>query len=124
MRRPSPFTLAAVTIASGLVLNLATDTIQVEAPWWDPAVWAALAILFVVVVRIEWTRACDSTADFTKILGQAANDLAEAVASQWRAEMNARGLGHLDPIRMRWSTTSRPVMPSPAELLDAHWGAR
>lgn len=120
MRSPSPLTLGAVTIASGLVLNLATDTIHIEAPWWDPAVWAALAVLFVVVVRIEWTRAREPTVDSTVILGQAADDLAQAVASQWRAEMNARGLGHLDPIRMRWSTTSRPVTPSPTELLDPH----
>jgi len=116
MRGPSPFTVGAVAIALGLVINLATDTIQVEAPWWDPAVWAALAVLFVVVVRIEWTRVPESTVN----LDQAADDLAEAVASQWRAEVNARGFGHLDPIRLRWSATSRPVTPSPAELLDDH----
>ncbi len=116
MRGPSPLTLGAVPIALALVLNLATDTIHVDAPWWDPAVWAALAVLFVVVVRIEWTRVPESTVN----LDQAADNLAEAVASQWRAEVNARGFGHLDPIRLRWSATSRPVTPPPAELLDDH----
>jgi energy-coupling factor transporter ATP-binding protein EcfA2 len=123
MRWPGPFTVVAVSFALALVLNLATDTVEVDPPWWKPAVWAALAVLVVATVLIEWTRARaarESTVDPTAILGQAADDLAEAVASQWRAEVNARGLGHLDPIRMRWSATSRPVTPAPAELLDAH----
>lgn len=120
MRWPGPFTVGMVPIVLALVLNLATDTIQINAPWWTPAVWATVVVLVVVVVRIEWTRARESIVDSAVILGRAADDLAQAVASQWRAEMNARGLGHLDPIRMRWSATSRPVTPSPAEVLDAH----
>jgi hypothetical protein len=80
-----------------LVVNLATDTIEVDAPWWSPAVWATVVVLVVVAAGVEWIRVRAvrvSTVDPAVMLGQAADDLAEAVASQWRAEVNARGLGH------------------------------
>ncbi|HET8681962.1 MAG TPA: hypothetical protein VFM54_08820 [Micromonosporaceae bacterium] len=53
------------------------------------------------------------------LLEQAASGLAVQVRRQWRAELDARGMGHLDPIRLRWSATDRPVMPSPAEVIGA-----
>ncbi|GAB3831853.1 NACHT domain-containing protein [Dactylosporangium cerinum] len=51
------------------------------------------------------------------MLGRAVDALAVEVARQWRAELSARGLGHLDPSAVRWATTSRPVGVPPEEIV-------
>jgi hypothetical protein len=91
-------------IALPFVVNLATDMVRVDAPWWTPAVWTMLGVLVAVVGRVEWTRARavrESTVDHAVTLDRAVDDLAEVVARQWRGEVNVRGLGHVDPIRIR-----------------------
>jgi hypothetical protein len=52
-------------------------------------------------------------------LGQAVDELAEALERQWRKELRVRGLGHLDPIRLTWRATSRPVAVAPVEQVGA-----
>jgi len=96
MRWPGPFTVVAIPIALALVVDLATETIRIKAPWWPMAVWTTVGVLVAVAVRVEWMRSQAmrvSSVDPAVMLGQAAEDLAEAVARQWRAEVNARGLG-------------------------------
>jgi hypothetical protein len=121
MRRPGTVTVGAASIGVGLVVNLATETIEVKTPWWPWAVWATVGVLVLVAYHSERTgtrQARVSTVDPAVMVGRAAEDLAEVVARQWRGEVNARGLGHVDPIRIRWSATSRPVTPAPVDLLD------
>ncbi|HET8660685.1 MAG TPA: hypothetical protein VFM55_16985, partial [Micromonosporaceae bacterium] len=77
-----------------------------------------VAVAGLVVSVWSATRASRApAADPAALLGQAASDLATQVRRQWRAELDARGMAHLDPIRLRWATTDRPVMPSPAEVV-------
>ena len=54
--RASPATAVAVTIAVGLVGNLATNTVDLEGRWWPPTVWTAAVMLVVAAVVIEWGR--------------------------------------------------------------------
>ncbi|WP_433260351.1 BTAD domain-containing putative transcriptional regulator [Actinosynnema sp. CS-041913] len=42
-------------------------------------------------------------------LSRAADDLAAAIARQWTAEAELRSLNQPEPVRVRWSTTPRPV---------------
>jgi NACHT domain len=60
-----------------------------------------------------------SEADPTVLQSQAAKDLASWVQQQWRREATARLLDRPEPLRMRWSSTSRPVAPTPGEVLGA-----
>ncbi len=46
----SPVTVAALSIAIGLVGNLATSTVQVRAGWWAPLTWTATGLLVVAAV--------------------------------------------------------------------------
>ena len=46
-------------------------------------------------------------------------DLAGWVKTQWRREATARLLDRPDPLRVRWASTSRPVSPSPEEVLGS-----
>ncbi|OLF16372.1 hypothetical protein [Actinophytocola xanthii] len=47
----------------------------------------------------------------------AAADLARWVERQWRRESAARALDRPEPLRVRWSSTSRPVAAAPEEVL-------
>jgi hypothetical protein len=49
--------------------------------------------------------------------GKATRDLARWVERQWHRETAARLLDRPEPLRVRWSSTSRPVAPRPGEVL-------
>ncbi|MEU6408791.1 BTAD domain-containing putative transcriptional regulator [Microbispora sp. NPDC046933] len=51
-------------------------------------------------------------------LDRAARELALAVAQQWRAEAAARSLFRPKPVRLRWSSTGRPVAATASAVLD------
>jgi hypothetical protein len=55
--------------------------------------------------------------DEARLLGQAADSLAQAVRRQWRQEADLRRLRQPQPIRVRWSSTSRPVSAQPDVVL-------
>jgi len=58
--------------------------------------------------------------DETSLLDRAADKLAHAVRQQWRQEADLRRLRRPQPIRVRWSTTARPV----SALANRRGGAR
>jgi len=80
-----------VVAVASLVISARSLTLAVREPAADPAVQ----------------------------LQRALEDLAAQVDRQWQDELSMRGIGHLDPIRLRWSATDRPVMPPPAEVVGA-----
>ncbi|MFI7545174.1 sugar transferase [Actinoplanes sp. NPDC049599] len=57
--RPSPATPVVVGAAFALVGNLATNTVEIEASWWPPAVWSLAAALVVTSAVIELGRSRD-----------------------------------------------------------------
>ncbi|WP_436491822.1 NACHT domain-containing protein [Actinokineospora sp. HUAS TT18] len=56
--------------------------------------------------------------DPTVRLERACEDLASTVTRQWAREARARGLAHPEPLRVRWSSTGRPVGAAADEVLD------
>lgn len=55
--RPSVVTVGLLAVASSLVGNLATNTVQVSWRWWPYTVWAAVVVLVVATVAVELARA-------------------------------------------------------------------
>lgn len=111
--QPSPATALVLTIAVALVGNLATSTVQAPGRWWAPTVWATTAVLVVVAVLVERAkyRTATTTAD-------ALTRLAAAVTRQWTNEIAGRGVWQPVPLRVRWSSTGRPVAAERDVVLD------
>ncbi|BCL16450.1 NACHT domain-containing protein [Micromonospora sagamiensis] len=51
------------------------------------------------------------------LLDRACEELARQVRQQWDQEAKARGLLRPEPLRVRWSSTGRPVSATPVEVL-------
>ncbi|WP_432838283.1 NACHT domain-containing protein [Dactylosporangium sp. CA-092794] len=84
------------------------------------AVLAAAALVVTVVLGHNAARA--APADLAAIVRDAADGLAGQVARQWYREAQARGLLRPGPIRVRWSSTGRPVAAAPAEVFGSAVG--
>src|SRR5918999_1745744 len=110
--QPSRVFFSALTIAVALVGNLAINTLQVPDRW-APLVWATTAALVVVAVLVEPAkyRTATTTAD-------ALTRLAATVTWQWRNEVAGRGVQQPVPLRVRWSSTGRPVAAERDVVLD------
>src|SRR5229473_6306424 len=129
MRKRSKLTVALVpmaAIALSLVANIATNEMpsRLRPPTWT--VWITLAALAALVVSVEvhsQRRAEDKTAAAAITdnahLGDATEVLARAIRDQWRAEADIRSLNQPEPIRLRWSSTKRPVSAPPSSVLGA-----
>jgi hypothetical protein len=81
-----------------------------------------LASLVVGVVALRAARRRD--VDPAVLLNKAAEELAGLVDTQWRREAQTRGLLHPEPLRIQWSTTTRPVSPPVDQLVAPTPGAR
>ena len=127
MRKRSKLTIALAPVAAialSLVANIATNDLpsRHRPPTW--VVWTILAVLAALVVsgEVRSQHKSDKTvavATDNAVLSEATIVLARAVRDQWRAEADIRSLNHPDPIRVRWSSTERPVSASPSSVLGA-----
>jgi NACHT domain len=70
-----------------------------------------------MAVRHDAQKAKVAGTDEATLLDQAANELADAVRRQWEHEARLRQLRQPRPLRVRWSTTLRPVSAQPAAVL-------
>lgn len=70
-----------------------------------------------VAVRHEERKSASAGADEAVWLDRAASRLAGAVHQQWTYEAELRPLRRPRPLRVRWSTTVRPVSAQPAVVL-------
>ena len=116
MRRLSPVTIAAVTIALALVGSLATNTVHIEAPWWPWVLWAATGLLVMAAVAIEigsHSGEPERPPGIDPGLDDVADQLARAVQAQWRREEAQRKVHDPLPLPVRW----HPV----ADHLIDHW---
>lgn len=59
-----------------------------------------------------------------QVMAAVLEQLAELVERQWRNEAGMRGLLHPEPLRVRWSSTGRPVQAAAAEVLGRLHGTR
>jgi hypothetical protein len=118
-RRPWwPVAVAAVAVLAAALAGLATG----PEPWLDTgdkiASVAGLAVAVAgLVVGLRATRR--GTPDPVTDPARAADELARQVSRHWQQEAGRRGLRHLDPIRLHWSPTGRPVAPDPGVVIGA-----
>ncbi|MGH3755642.1 MAG: NACHT domain-containing protein, partial [Pseudonocardiaceae bacterium] len=70
-----------------------------------------------VAVRHEGQESASARADEAARLDRAASRLADAVRRQWTHEAEFRQLRRPRPLRVRWSTTVRPVSAQPTVVL-------
>ena len=70
-----------------------------------------------VAIHYEERRSASTDANQALRLDQAASKLADAVYRQWTYEAKLRHLRRPRPLRVRWSTTIRPVSAQPAAVL-------
>ncbi|MFC6080247.1 hypothetical protein [Sphaerisporangium aureirubrum] len=105
---------AALVIAVGLVGNVATGLVRLP-PSTQPWVWALLAVLAVLVVVVEGWRGRERDGEPPE---QLRDRLARQVAVQWAREAAAQGLRQPLPLRVRWSSTRRPVSAAPEVVVE------
>jgi hypothetical protein len=91
-----------VTIALGLVGNLATNTVNVAGRWWPLTLWTAVAVLVVAVVVIEWPSSRSDAPVSSLGLDEWADGLAQGVQKLWRREEDHRRVHDPVALPMRW----------------------
>jgi hypothetical protein len=125
--RPSLITVVTLAVIGTLLLpatsNVAANTLP-DA--WRPYLWLAWPIGLLlaapmIYLEVRKNRHADeypgTVADHGERLGRAAHDLAEAVRLQWTKEAGLRSLHSPEPIRVRWSSTGRPVAADLSKVL-------
>ncbi|MFI7708260.1 NACHT domain-containing protein [Nonomuraea sp. NPDC049480] len=114
----SPVALAVVPVGIGLVGNLATGTVEVKAWWWTPATWVLTGVLVMVAIasQIMQSRAVPPSREAA--MRSAAAGLRREVRKQWEHEAVLRGVRQPVPLRVRWSSTGRPVAETRQVVLD------
>ncbi|MEU3645225.1 hypothetical protein AB0E59_17720 [Lentzea sp. NPDC034063] len=80
--------------------------------------FAGVAALTLAVVSMAAARRSGGQEPLAQ-LDLAVDELARLVDSQCEREASIRGLLHPEPLRVAWRSTSRPVSPRAAEILDA-----
>lgn len=75
------------------------------------------AIALQVALRQDKATPVQDPSDATAALDRAVSGLAEAVRRQWRYEADLRRLRQPWPLRVRWSSTTRPVSAPPTAIL-------
>ncbi|GLZ43788.1 hypothetical protein Acsp05_74120 [Actinokineospora sp. NBRC 105648] len=89
--------MVLLPISLALVGNMATDTVQIEEPWWQPTVWAVAGVMIATTMIVELRRSSDIP-DLSRVL----DDLASAVGRQWREEVRRREVNDPYPLPVTW----------------------
>lgn len=117
--RPAPPTTIGMPVALALFGNLATGTIHVTWWWWPLATWVAVAVLVLASIRAERAR---RRSDLDSVVSDAGvrtlmTTLADEVRRAWAVQAVQRQALPV-PLRVRWSSTGRPVAASRAVVLN------
>ncbi|MFD7663783.1 NACHT domain-containing protein [Streptomyces sp. NPDC059788] len=123
MWRPSQFTTVVVFVITVVVIPLSVNIAGTAVPKpVEPYLWLAWPLSVVAAILaavVESRRRAASGAAEGADQPQrdpracAADQLARTLFSQWSAEAEMRMLHRPHPLRLRWSATSRPVVPRP-----------
>jgi hypothetical protein len=126
MRR-SLITVVTLAVTGTLLLpatsNVAADTLP---DVWRPYLWLAWPLGMLLAAPMIYLEVRDrrhsqeylsGTVADEERLGRAAHDLAEVVCRQWTKEAGRRSLRSPEPIRVRWSSTGRPVAAELSKVL-------
>lgn len=113
--------VAAVLILVGLLpsrgLDRADKLASVGSTLIGIAALLVSAVAFRLAVQQDRQTATAHRDSGMEMLNRAANGLADAVRRQWTSEARLRQLRRPEPLRVRWSTTGRPVSAQPAAVL-------
>ena len=122
--RRSGVTALVVSAALGLVGNLAANTVQLKG-WWPWVAWTAVDVLLLVAILIEWTRGRNRVTALVSgdRLERVTAALADEVRYQWAQEAAYRQVFQPVPLKVRWSSTGRPVSASRNVVLEDGSGA-
>ncbi|WJK33049.1 tetratricopeptide repeat protein [Solwaraspora sp. WMMA2065] len=105
-RLSMPAAVLLLGMALALVGNMATNTVEPpETWWWWPwAVWMAVGLLVVASLRVQYARMPTGGSD-AGVVG----DLAARLERNWAEEAVRRDVTRPVPLRVSWSSTSRPA---------------
>jgi hypothetical protein len=124
MWRRSRMTLVLVFVTFVLLpvtTNLATNSVPERVKPYLWLAWPTTAVLAFLVMLAEVRRmrrpsTQTSKAEATR-LSRATDQLAETIYRQWSDEAATRRVHSPQPLRVRWSATTRPVAAHPAAVL-------
>ncbi|MEU0650277.1 NACHT domain-containing protein [Streptomyces umbrinus] len=108
---PRRWAWSAETVAAALVVAVGVTTNQVlnASVWSFPWLGGALALALASRALDTRLERPASSGDPSADEGEVPSELAAAVRRQWRQERAARRLWQPEPLRVRWSSTGRPV---------------
>ena len=126
MRR-SLIAVVALAVIGTLLLPATSNVAAGTLPdAWQPYLWLAWPIgmlLAAPMISLEvrgWRQSEEyhpGTVTAEERLDRAAHDLADAARRQWTKEAGLRSLHSPEPIRVRWSSTGRPVAAELSKVL-------
>src|ERR1022692_261512 len=128
MRRRSALAVCLASIAAialTIVINLATTSVSqhFRPPLWSILTALAVIGLLAVLAQIRVSRRDNETINYERPdhvnLSSAITVLARAIRAQWRAEATIRSLNQPQPIKIRLSTTNRPIAADPIAVLGS-----
>jgi hypothetical protein len=124
----SGFALVVGLLAGGAVLMLGSADLLDRGDKLGSVVGAVVAVASLLVslvsLRVAIRSQPLSSRDPVMMLDDAAADLAGWVARQWEREASARWLDRAQPLRVRWSSTSRAVAPPAAAVVGSDVAGR
>jgi len=105
----SSTTAVLLGTAVGLVVNVATATIEPLKSWywWPWAVWAAVVLLTAALVGVQYAQSRSPAAGPDD---EVVADLAARFEDDWSAEAVRREVTRPAPVSVAWSSTGRPRM--------------
>ena len=130
-RRPmrEPSLIALILLACGALLPVVSAVaVNVVPEWWKSHPWFVwlLVVLIGLLAALAQVRQrlSDNLDAQNKIenladeqLRRAERELAKAVSRQWGLEVETRSLRRPEPLRVRWSSTGRPVAADASAVL-------
>jgi len=82
------------------------------------SVGGLLVSVAALAVAVISQRATKTPPDPGILLARAREELVKHSVEEWRKEASARGLANPQPLKVRWTSTQRPVAPAPEEIVE------
>ncbi|MEV4020326.1 hypothetical protein AB0J35_58600 [Nonomuraea angiospora] len=103
--QPSPVIGIVVGALLAIMLNLATDTVEVPWTWWPIVVWPLAVVVLAVSGVVEWRRHRAVQGD-DRAVRQAAGSLAKRLVVAYGEQARRYGVDRSAPLTLHFSTPS------------------
>ncbi|RGA01025.1 hypothetical protein DI270_031595 [Microbispora triticiradicis] len=101
--QPSPVVVMLLAALLAVMLNLATDTVEVPWRWWPFVVWPLAIVVLAVSGLVEWRRHRAPRGD-DKALREAALSLAKRLVVAYGEQERRYGVSRSVPLTLRFAT--------------------